>query len=264
MTTTTGPPSRAELQSQRQDEILRLVRERGRVEVTTLAEQFDVTTETIRRDLSGMQKRKLLRRVHGAAEPWQAVRYEPSISARHSQQVEEKRRIVTAALDELPPEGTIMMDAGSTTSLFAGYFPPDLKLRVVTNSLLIAPMLAEHDSLRVIVLGGTVRPQTASMVDHDTVETVRRMSVDVLFMGTDGLTPERGFTTPFTDEAAVKQAMIASARRVIALVDSTKFGNDHFVRFADLTDIDTLITDTGASDADVAALEAGGLHVVRV
>lgn len=254
--------TRAEAQTRRQDDILRLTRERGRVDVAELAERFGVTGETIRRDLSDLQGRRLVRRVHGGAVPWETIRFEPSLRARDTQHVDEKRQIATAAVAELPPEGTVILDSGSTTSYFAGYFPRDRRLRVVTNSLLNASILADHELIDVIVIGGQLRRATLAMVDVHTVEALHAMTVDTLFVGCDGLSARQGFTTPYPEEAAVKAAMVAAARRVIALADASKLGNDQFLRFAAIDDVDTLITDAGADPDQVAALEAAGLSVV--
>lgn len=239
-----------------------MTREQGRVEVTDLAEHFGVTGETIRRDLTDLQDQRLVRRVHGGAVPWETARFEPTLRARDTQHTEEKRLIATAAVAELPPEGTVILDSGSTTSFFASYFPRDRPLRVVTNSLFNARILADHDLIEVFVLGGRVKQNTLAMVDIRTVEDLRSMTVDTVFLGCDGISTTRGFTTPYEEEAAVKAAMVAAARRVVALADSSKLGNDQFRRFADISEVDTLITDAGADPTLVSALEAAGLNVV--
>ncbi len=262
MDDTVATVTRSELQSQRQDDILRLTRQQGRCDVTALAEAFSVTTETIRRDLSDLQGRRLVRRVHGGAIPWEAARSEPMLEARSNQHADEKRLIALAAVAELPPEGTVILDSGSTTYHFARYFPRDRRLSVVTNSLLNARILSDHDELEVVVLGGRVRKNTFAMVDTQTVDTLATMTVDTVFVGCDGVSAERGFTTPYREEAAVKAAMIASARRVVALADRSKIDNDQFIRFADIGDVDTLITDSGASSKAVTRLRADGLNVV--
>lgn len=259
--TTEGRPLYA---AQRQEAILRLAREHGRVEVAALAQSFDVTTETVRRDLSDLQRRRLLRRVHGGAILWDDDGFEPLLARRDTRNVDQKRRIAAAAAEELPPEGVVLLDSGSTTATLARCIPPDRQLTVVTNSVLNAQLLAEHRGVEVVVLGGGLDRKTLAMVDEQTVEAIRDLTVDTLVLGTDGISPARGLTTPYRSQAAVKRAMIGAARHVIAVADASKLDQDHFVRFAACDQIDTLITDTGMDDTAVDRFEAVGLRVVRV
>jgi len=255
-------PPQALFQRERQQEILALTHEIGRVEVADLATRFNVTGETIRRDLSDLQERRLVRRVHGGAVAWETSGFEPLVAVRKDLQDDEKRRLAKRAIEELPDTGSIIVDSGSTLTFFAEAIPADNSLRVVTNSLLTAQVLAEHPSSEVIVIGGKVRSNTLAMVDASAVAALEPMRVDTLFVSSDGLTPSHALTTPYRQEAALKQAMIRSARRVVALVDHSKFGQEHFIRFAAWSDIDVLITNTEAPAEDVAEIEALGTTVL--
>lgn len=250
-------------QSERQREIAALTQGQGRVEVADLATRFGVTTETIRRDLSELQDQRLLRRVHGGAVSWESSEFEPLLEVRADQHDEEKQRIAKLAIDELPDSGTVIIDSGSTLGRFAEAIPAESCLRVITNSLLIAMTLAPHDELEVIALGGRVRNSTMAMVDADTIDALDGFTVDTLFISTDGLTPAMGLTTPYRQEARLKQAMIASARRVVALVDHSKFGKNQLVRFARWSDVDVLITTTEASPGAIAKIEGFGTTVLQ-
>lgn len=243
-------------QLQRQDEIATLAISTGRVDVSDLAERFQVTTETIRRDLSELQERRVLRRVHGGAVPWEALRFEPLLAVRADHQVGPKRRIGARAVDLLPPDGTILVDSGSTTARFCEALPRDRELTVVTNSVLNAQALAEFDHVEVIMVGGTLRKNTMAMVDARAVSMVEELTVDTLFISCDGFSVERGLTTPYQYEATLKQAMIGAARRVVMLADHSKVGNDQLFRFAEWSEIDVLITDTGVDDSVVDELES--------
>ncbi|MEM7095356.1 MAG: DeoR/GlpR family DNA-binding transcription regulator [Actinomycetota bacterium] len=250
-------------QTERQREIVASTIAEGRVEVAELATRFGVTTETIRRDLSELQEQRLLRRVHGGAIAWETSEFEPLLTVRTDQHDEEKRRIAKRAVAELPDSGTIIIDSGSTLGRFAEAVPSDTSLRVVTNSLPIALTLAEHDSLEVITVGGRVRKNTMAMVDAETVRAFDALSVDTLFISTDGLTAEMGLTTPYRQEATLKQAMLRSARRVVALVDQSKFGKNQFVRFAEWSDIDVLVTTAEADGETLERVEALGTTVLQ-
>jgi len=103
-----------------------------------------------------------------------------------------------------------------------------------------------------------------AFVDETGVGTLREISVDVAFIGCDGMSPERGFTTPYREEVAIKRAMMASARRVVMMFDHSKVGNEQLFRFATVDEIDTIITDTGVDDETTALLEERGPVVIRV
>jgi DeoR family fructose operon transcriptional repressor len=248
---------------ERQQAILELARGEGRVDVLGLATRFDVTPETIRRDLTALEGRQLLRRTHGGAIPIERLDFEPRLADRETRLVEEKRRIALAALGEFPDEGTVLLDAGTTTAALARLIPADRELTVVTNGITVASALLNHPNVTVYLLGGRVRGRTMAAVDDWAKRCLGEVFVDVAFLGTNGVSPARGLTTPDLAEAVVKAAMIAAARRTVVLADHTKFQTDHFARFGDLTDVDVLITDT-AVDADLAAeVGSAGPRVVR-
>jgi DeoR family fructose operon transcriptional repressor len=233
------------------------------VDVAQLAADLKVTAETVRRDLSALEHQGVLRRVHGGAMPVERLGFEPGLAARDAVWRAEKERIAKAALSELPVEGSVLLDAGTTTARLAEILPTSRELTVVTNSLPIAITLSVRPGLTVLMAGGRVRGRTQATVDDWAVRVLGDTYVDVAFVGTNGISVERGLTTPDPAEAAVKQAMLAAARRVVVLADHTKVGATHFARFGGLREVEMLITDSGL-DADVAArLEAAGPTVVR-
>jgi DeoR family fructose operon transcriptional repressor len=248
---------------ERQQEILQLARTAGRVDVTALAESLAVTAETIRRDLTMLERAGLLRRVHGGAIPVERIGFEPALSARDAVLTTEKERIAKAALAELPDDGAVILDAGSTTARLAQALPLDRELTVVVNSPVIAGLLGPRPNLNVLLLGGRVRGKTMATVDDWALRPLADLYVDVAFLGTNGASVERGLTTPDPAEAAVKRAMITSSRRTILLADHTKIGNDYLARFGSLADLDLLITDTGLNDDLVDEVEAEGVRVIR-
>lgn len=253
---------RPRFQSERQDEIARLVFDKGRVEVAELARRFAVTTETIRRDLSELDRQRVLRRVHGGAVAYQQVRHEPMLIVRDTQNAEEKRKIARRAVEELPGEGTIMIDSGSTLSFFADLLPADRELIVFTNSIPVIQSLSTREAIEVNVIGGLLKKNTMAMVDDTGVDTIRDLTVDVLFISTDRVSPERGFTTPYREEVAIKRAMIAAARRVVMLFDHAKVGSDQIFRFAAVDEVDTIVTDGGVAASTIRALGQLGPQVI--
>jgi DeoR family fructose operon transcriptional repressor len=244
--------------------IVELARREGRVDVARLADDFGVTTETIRRDLSTLERQAMVRRLHGGAIPTERLGFEPGVSKRSGVMVAEKERIAKAALEEVPDEGAILIDAGTTTAWLAEALPSERELTVVTNSATISVTLAAKPNAKVLMLGGRVRGRTLAAVGEWTTIALAQIYIDVAFVGTNGFSAQRGLTTPDPAEAAAKRAMIKAARRTVVLADHTKFGADALMRFADLRDVDVLITDTGLDTDLVGELEGAGPRVVRV
>lgn len=248
---------------ERQQAIAALVAEAGRVSVSDLASRFGVTTETVRRDLSSLERAGLVRRVHGGVVPANALRVlETGVPDRDRSSAEEKDRIAKAALAYVPNGGTVVLDAGTTTARLAGLLPLDQRLDVITNAVPIAARLAGHPSIGLRVLPGRVRPTTQAAVGDETVAALGRLRTDVAFVGTNGVSAAHGLSTPDHGEAAVKRAIVTGARQVVVLADAAKLGEEHLVRFADLDEIDVLVTDGRAPADQLAALEAAGVEVV--
>lgn len=248
---------------ERQQEIVRRARAEGRVDVVALAEAFGVTAETIRRDLTVLERSGVLRRVHGGAIPVERLGFEPALATRDAVLISEKERIAKAALAEIPEDGAIILDAGTTTARLSELLPADRELTVVVNSPVLAATLGLKPNLTVLLLGGRVRGKTLATVDDWALRPLADMYVDVAFMGANGISVERGMTTPDPAEAAVKRAMIAAARRVVLLADHTKIGNDYLAKFGALADLDLLITDNGLDEDLAAEVEATGVRVVK-
>lgn len=249
---------------ERQQAIAQRVMEHGRMSVNALAELFDVTTETVRRDLSSLERLGLLRRVHGGVVPANTLAVvESALGERDQVNTPQKESIARKALDFLPADGaTVIIDAGSTTSRLAGMLPRDRRLVVFTHALTVASVLAAHPQIELHLLPGRVRRTTQAAVGADTVAALSDLRADVAFVGTNGLTVGHGLTTPDRDEAAVKRAIVGSTARAIALCDASKIGVEAATRFATISDLDTLITDDSISEIDTKEIDAAGMRVV--
>lgn len=249
--------------TERQQAIVALARQDGRVEVKRLADELDVTPETVRRDLTTLERRGLLRRVHGGAIPVERLGFEQTVADREGRMAGQKERIAKAALEELPDGGAVILDAGTTTIRLAEMLPTDRELTVVTHALPIAMVLASKPNVNLHLLGGTVRGRTLAAVGPWAERAVGELYADVTFLGTNGLTVEQGLTTPDLAEAGVKRALVAAARRTVVLADHAKFGRAEFAHVAPLSAIDTVITDTGLDHELADEVEAAGPRVVR-
>ena len=246
----------------RQRRIVEFARTRGRVEVLALAEELNVASETIRRDLKVLAGRRMLKRVHGGAIPLETAAFESTVEYRSQVDLAQKHRIAAAAADLLHGAETVYLDEGFTPRLIAERLA-DQELTVVTSSLLAAEALAHSETVTVMLLGGRMRGRTLATVDNWAVERLRSLVIDVAYLGTNGITPERGLTTPDPAVAAVKQTAVSVATRRILVAADSKFGETSFCRFAEVSDFETIVTGTELPAAEAARYEALGPSMVR-
>ena len=249
----------------RHGRILAALAREGRVSVAELARDHDVTVETIRRDLAALDRAGALRKIHGGALPAPVLAApETGVLQRERDHAEAKARIARAALAALDPhEGAaLLIDSGTTTGAFARLLPEHLDLTVLTNSVLIAAALAARPGCRVHIIGGRVRGLTQAAVGPEALARLASLRADIAVMGSNGLTAQHGLSTPDPDEAAVKRAMVRAAKHVVVLADATKVGQEHLVSFADLADIDLLVTDSPLPTAIATPLTTLGTEVV--
>lgn len=247
---------------QRKQHILQTLRRDGRIDAADVATGLSVTGETVRKDLVQLERQGLLRRVHGGAVPVAQLSYEPPVDARTGF-LAEKVRIAKAALAHLPARGSALIDAGSTTAQLVEVFPGDRELTVYTNTLPLALQLLTRPSLTVFTLGGRVRTTTLAEVDDWAARALAEINVDVAFLGANGISVDRGLTTPDQSEAAIKRRMLSCADRCILLADRSKVGTIAGVQFGALNDVDLLITDDDIDEALVDEMTAAGLEVER-
>lgn len=243
--------------TERQELIERLLSVDGRVSVVDLASRFDVTTETVRRDLGQLESAGALRRVHGGAVSLdRASTSESPLTERLERHSGAKSAIGQRALEALGAgfRGSVYFDAGTTTAAVAGQLATRLgggSVEVVTHALTLAQTLSAVPQAALTLVGGRVRGITGAAVGADTVRAVEGLRPDVAFVGTNGVSGGFGLSTPDPDEAAVKRAIVRSARRVVVVADSDKLGRELLVSFAPLTQVDVLVTDS-APDAPLA------------
>lgn len=249
---------------ERQQAIAALVIGQGRASVAELAQAYDVTTETVRRDLAVLDKAGVVRRVHGGAVPARALHLvEAGVGERETTRAEYKDAIAAAAAEFFPPGGaTVLLDAGTTTARIAALLPADRELAVVTNSVPVAARLAALPSVSLQLLGGRVRGLTQAAVGEQTLRVLDTLRVDIAFIGTNAISVRHGLSTPDSDEAAVKRAMVNAANYVVVAADSSKIGREDFVSFAPITSVDTLVTDSEISPVDREQLTQSGVEVV--
>ncbi|AKK03330.1 DeoR/GlpR family DNA-binding transcription regulator [Corynebacterium epidermidicanis] len=241
---------------ERQADIVAHATKTGHVSVTTLAQQFGVTPETIRRDLKTLERQGAVSRVHGGAVATQSDVQEPGLTQRPFgtnpvQNMRQKRGIATAAVRILPDaEISLFVDSGSTTSEFirgmAEHRPSALsQVTIVTSSISIASLCADTGFSHIHVVAGRLRPHSRVLVGDQTITELSQLRADYAVFSANGVSCNHGFSTPDPAEAAVKSTMISRARTSVALCDSAKINKDFLVTFARFSDIDVFVTDTG-------------------
>jgi len=249
---------------ERQHRILSLARSNGGVDVAKLAADLAVAPETVRRDLKILEQHGLIRRTHGGAYPVETARFETTLAMRTTRRVPEKRRIAAAAVELLADAETVFIDEGFTPQLIAEALPTDRPLTVVTASLPTAALLSASPSFTVLQLGGRVRGRTLATVDHWATRMLSGFVLDLAFVGANGISREHGLTTPDPAVADVKAQVVRVARRLVFAGVHTKFGASSFCRFAEVADLETIITDTALPATEAHRYSLLGPHVLRV
>jgi DeoR family fructose operon transcriptional repressor len=155
----------------------------------------------------------------------------------------------------------VLLDAGTTTSRIAALIPTDRELVVVTNSVPVAARLSAVQSVSLHLLGGRVRGLTQATVGAQALQTLEHLRVDIAFLGTNGITARHGLSTPDSEEAAIKRAMVRCANYVVVVADSSKVGREELHSFAPISSVDALITDTEIPDAARDELVGLGIEV---
>ncbi|NBM20981.1 DeoR/GlpR family DNA-binding transcription regulator [Streptomyces sp. GC420] len=249
---------------ERRRAILDAARRSGSVDVAKLAADLGVSKETVRRDLHLLEEHGLVRRTHGGAHPVESAGFETTLAVRTTLHVPEKSRIAAAAADLLGDAETVYIDEGYTPQLIAAALPRDRPLTVVTSSLATAGALAVCDNMTVLLLGGRVRGGTMATVDHWATHMLSGFVIDLAYVGANGISREYGLTTPDPAVSEIKAQVIRVSRRRVFSGVHTKFGAVSFCRFADVTQFEAIVTDTGLPTSEAHRYSLLGPQVIRV
>ena len=265
-TRASAPPQRL-LVEERRRLIVDHVETQGRATVEELATRFGTSTVTIRNDLEALARNGALARSHGGALPTtQTVTNDVPLNIKETRSHPQKLRIGQAAAKLIKDGETIILDSGSTTAEIARQIR-QMKfesLTVVTNALNIALELSGLPNIRVMMLGGLLRPTSYSLVGPDAEQALSRISADKLFLGVDGLDPLVGVTTPDPLEASLNALMIRVSRETIAVFDASKLGQRSLSVITPVSTLNAAITDGSAPEEMVDALRSAGVEVMLV
>ncbi len=250
--------------AERRQGILDWVSHAGRVTVGELSQAFGLSEVTIRTDLQALAESGLLLRTHGGAIAITASRDYLSLNLRRQQQVQEKAHIGAAAAALIRDGDAVFLDSSSTALAIAQSLKDRKYLTVVTNGLVVAQELLDAAAVEVVVIGGRLRRDTASLIGTSGLDLLKHINVRTGFFGSHGLTLGEGLTDVSTDEAEVKRCVVQVCREVIAVVDRTKWGRVGVSSFAAARQINKVITDRDAPRDLVDQIRSAGADVILV
>jgi len=249
------------LTSQRQELLLSRLAEDGRLVAKSVATEFGLSEDTIRRDLRALARAGRLRRVHGGALPASAA--DADLSARREVATTSKRAVGRAAAKLVTTGQVVIIDGGTTALQLVRHLPLDLVATIVTHSPTIAVELERHINLTVIIVGGQLFRHSMVTVGASAIEAVSLIRADTFFMGVTGVDLEAGFSTGDLEEAHVKRAFGRSAAETIVLASKEKLGAASAYRVIPLEDASGIVVDGQTSPGLVKAFRAKGLTVTK-
>ncbi|GAA2215395.1 DeoR/GlpR family DNA-binding transcription regulator [Nonomuraea monospora] len=246
--------------------ILELLAQEGRLSVEEAAQALDVSTATIRRDFDQLAQQQMLMRTRGGAVA-QSVSYDLPLRYKTARHADEKHRIAMAAAELVAPGAVIGLNGGTTTSELARTLATQATLEsgftIVTNALNIAAELTVRQHVKIVVTGGVARQQSYELIGPLAGGVLEQVTLDVAFLGVDGLDVELGASAHHEGEASVNHLLMSRAAQVVVVADSSKIGKRAFSRICPIGRIDTLVTDAQLSDTLAGQLTDAGVKVVR-
>ena len=245
----------------RHDEILRLVRETGSIEVDGLARAFGVTTQTIRQDLRNLDTQGFLKRTHGGARKLDTVTTR-DYAARREQSSAEKQRIGLAAAALIPDRCAVMLNIGTTTEQVAQALRHHSELMVISNNINIITQLSGTTQKDLVLVGGRVRQSDGAIVGEDAVEFISRYKVDYAVIGCSSLDEDGAILDFDAQEVSVARSILRNSRKTILVADQSKFLVTAPVRIADICEIDHMVTDAPPPDSFCEAAARGQTEII--
>ncbi|WP_392559112.1 DeoR family transcriptional regulator [Orbus mooreae] len=246
--------------SERQQQILDLVAEKGVISITALIEKFNVSHMTIRRDIQKLEKTGAIVSVSGGIQTLERLPFEPSHSNKALMSEYEKERISQCAAEHILHGSSIYLDAGTTSLALAKNIAHRSDLIIITNDFVIAAFLIEHSACKLIHTGGVVCRENSSCVGTFAAKILLNTYVDIAFISTSSWSL-KGLTTPDEDKIAVKEAIINSSGKRILITDSSKYGKVATFFIAPLTVFDLIITDNKLSEHAIKTIKERNLAI---
>ncbi|MBQ6648868.1 MAG: DeoR/GlpR transcriptional regulator [Muribaculaceae bacterium] len=250
------------LKKKRQAQIMEVLLREESVTVNQLAELLDVSSVTIRKDLTELEQAGKLYRSHGKAIIINPFTFNRSVNEKEKIAVEQKEAIGREAAKLIDQDDSIIIASGTTVHALARNIKPKHRLTVVSASLPVSQILSQDENNDIMQLGGMLRHSSLSVVGQYSKQILENCSFSKLFLGVDGIDFDYGFTTTDMREAELNQQMMRAAHKVIVLADSSKFGRRGFAKIGNIEDIDLIITDVGVSPNVVNLINDHGINLI--
>jgi DeoR family glycerol-3-phosphate regulon repressor len=249
--------------NQRQQEILSLVQQQGFVSIETLAQNFSVTSQTIRRDINSLCDQQLLTRYHGGAGLSSSVE-NVEYATRQVMNLEAKQQIAKMTADHIPDRASVFINIGTTTEEIAKALLNHTELRIITNNLNVAAILRSNPSFEIIIAGGVVRQRDGGITGEATIDFIRQFKVDFGIIGISSIDTDGTLLDFDYHEVRVAQAIIENSRQIFLAADHSKFERCAMVRLGSISQIDALFTDRQPPEhiVDILAEKGIALHTV--
>jgi DeoR/GlpR family transcriptional regulator of sugar metabolism len=248
---------------ERQEKIIQLLDQKGRLTVIEICEFFDISEATARRDLALLATQNLIRRVHGGAMKRQVVATaETPILQRQSENADAKRRIGQATAQLIGHGETLLLTGGTTGLAIAKELHQHDQLTIITDSLLLADELLDHHKHNIIMLGGVIDPDERAVRGTLSRMLLQHLQVDKAIVSTKAISLERGLSVETPEEAELWRAYISTAHHVIVATDASKFNQSALVQAIPIDAIHTIVTDSAIDDHSVDYLQDKGIYVV--
>ncbi|MCB1776193.1 MAG: DeoR family transcriptional regulator [Candidatus Competibacteraceae bacterium] len=248
--------------TKRQQEILQQVQQHGFVSIDDLVTSFNVTPQTVRRDLNTLCDLGVLRRFHGGAGLPSSSVENIAYPTRQIMNLKEKQQIAQLVAQHIPDKSSLFINLGTTTEEVAKALADHEGLRVITNNLNVATLLSDQASFEVIITGGLVRHRDRGIVGEATVDFIKQFKVDFGIIGISGIDLDGTLLDFDYREVRVSQAIIANSRKVLLVADHSKFSRSAMVRLGPIAEVDLLCTDCPPPDSMQAILAQAEVQVL--
>lgn len=248
---------------ERQRELIRLVESNGRLSVSQICEQFNISEATARRDLDTLNEQGHIQRVHGGAIFLQKAAPEEPVLRRSNEQEAEKKRIGRATATLIQDGETVFLGSGTTVLEVAQHLITR-SITVITNSLPVINLFSEKENITLIALGGILRDSELSFIGHITEQAVSELRADKVVIGIRAISLEHGLTNDYLPETLTDRAILNAGRKIIIVADHTKCGVVSTAFLAPITSIDLLVTDDKTDSKFIESLHKHGLDMMVV
>ncbi|GMQ59936.1 DeoR/GlpR family DNA-binding transcription regulator [Vallitalea sediminicola] len=250
------------LPSERRNKIIELLRSKEVVTITEFMESFNISIETVRRDLNLLEKQGKIQKVYGGAKLKENSNYETAIENRMINRLADKQNIGRKCVELINDNDCIFIDSGSTTYQIAKYLDSKKNLTIVTNSIHVVNELLSTD-YEIIIIGGRIRHSECSVVSYDYIFDFSQLNIQKSFICASGITIENGISDFNMHEALTRKRIIERSREIFVVSDSSKFGKDVTINVATLDQIDCIVTDDNIDQLMIKNLAEKDIRIVQ-